>query len=92
MSIEGELIPISKSTLVDLLFILVLCDKIGSGNSLIGVGGTGMDMAANLARACEDFLPLLDEGGYWGDGAGGCTNLAVCRFDQEVAIMSSVRE
>jgi hypothetical protein len=78
---------ISKSTFVLLLFILVLCDRIGSGTSLIGVGGIGMDMAANFARACEDFLPLLDEGGYWGEGAGGCTNLAVCRFDQEVAIV-----
>jgi hypothetical protein len=36
-----------------------LCDEIGSCNSFIGVGGTDIDIAANLARADEDFiLPL----------------------------------
>jgi hypothetical protein len=49
-----------------------------------------MAIAASFARACEDFLPLplpLAVGWYCGAGGGGCTNLAVCRFDQEVAIM-----
>ena len=59
---EGE--DMSNSTLVFLLFFLLelAWDRIGSGTSRIGVGGT-IDMAASFARACEDFLPLVLVGG-----------------------------
>ena len=68
---EGEEEDMSNSTLVFLPFFLEECDKIGSGTSRIGVGGT-IDMAASFARACEDFLPLvLVGGGYWEEGVGG---------------------
>jgi hypothetical protein len=55
------------------------------------VGGTDIDIAASLARADEDFiLPLalvVEVGVQDEEGAGGCTNFAVCKFDQEVAIV-----
>jgi hypothetical protein len=90
LSNEGEEVDMSNSTLVFLLFFLLVLEweRSGSATSRMGVGGTVIDMAASFARAWDDFLPLpLAEGVYWEEGVGGWTNLEVCKLDQEVAIV-----